>query len=143
MSQILENPVKVHKDHFIYSAVAASIASGASSTSIIQIQADSDFVAVKLSYFADIAGATQTDSTRVVPLISVAIQDTGSGRNLQNVSIPVDAMAGRGELPLVLPIPRRFKGSANINVTFTNYSAATTYVNVSLNFIGYKEFYLG
>lgn len=135
------NP-NVIKDHFIYAATATALTSGSSATSIIQIQADSDFVVVKMAYFATLAGAAQTESTKVIPLIDISIQDTGSGRNLQSVPIPIDSLAGRGELPFVLPIPRRFKGSSNINVTFTNSSSGTDYDNVSLSFIGYKEFKL-
>jgi hypothetical protein len=131
------------KDHFIYRAAVDTLAAGSIKTSIIQIEADSSFVAVKCSYFADIAGAPQTEDTRVIPLVRVQIQDSGSGRNLQNFSIPIDTIAGRGELPFVLPIPREFKASSNIKFTFENYSAATTYANVEFILAGYKTFNLG
>lgn len=130
------------KDHFVYSAKVDTLAAGAIKTSIIQIEADSSFIAVKCSYFADIAGATQTEDSRVVPLVRIQIQDSGSGRNLQNISVPIDTIAGRGELPFVLPIPREFKASANIKVTFENYSAATSYSNVEFVLTGYKTFYM-
>lgn len=141
----MQNPdvqTNVVKDHFVYRAAVDTLAPGASKTSIIQIEADSNFIAVKCSYFADIAGGTQTEDTRVVPLVRIQIQDSGSGRNLQNAAIPIDTIAGRGELPFVLPIPRQFKANANIKVTFDNYSAATTYANVEFVISGYKTFYL-
>lgn len=132
------------KDHYIYQASAgATLAVGASVTDNINIEADSNFVVVKLAYNASIADATLTESTRVVPLVNIQIVDSGSGRNLQSDPIPIDSMAGRGELPFILPIPRTFKARSNISVTFTNVSAAAIYTNLTLSLIGYKTFYLG
>ncbi len=131
------------KDHFVYKAIATALAPAASQTATINIEADAEFVAVKFSYFADIAGAAQTADSKVVPLVRIRIVDSGSGRQLQNAAIPLDSIAGSGQLPFVLPIPRRFKPSSTVQVTFENYSAATTYANVELVMIGYKEFQLG
>lgn len=136
MSQII-------KDHFVYKVAATALSAGTSQTAVINLEADANFIAVKLSYAADVAGGAQTDSTRVVPLVRISIRDSGSGRLLQNAPISLAAIAGTGELPFVLPIPRKFSASSSIQVTFENYSAGTTYTNVELNFIGYKEFMLG
>lgn len=132
--------VVLNKDHFIYVCNSGQLAPAGSSTQQIKIEADSQFTAVKLCYMADIAGAAQTDSTKVIPLVRVQIQDSGSGRNLQDVAVPIDSLAGRGELPFVLPIPKIFSANSSIKVTFTNYSAGTTYTNVELAFIGFKTF---
>lgn len=131
---------KFVNDHFVYVASCDSLAAAASFTANISIEADSQFVAVKMSYMADLAGAPQTESTRVIPLIDVYITDSGSGRNLQNTGVPIANIAGEGGLPLVLPVPREFKPSSNISITFRNYSMATTYTNVKLSLIGYKRF---
>lgn len=131
------------KDYYSYSALVSSLASGASQSASISIEADSEFVAVKYSYFVDIAGATQTDATKVVPLISMELTDTGSGRSLQNIALPIDTIAGRGDLPFILPQPRRFKAKSTIQFRFTNYSAATTYANIYFVMSGYKVFTLG
>lgn len=127
-------------DHFIYSGVVAALAPGASASVTIPIEADSMFTLVKSSYVADIAGAAQTEDTRVIPLISVAITDSGSGRNLQNLPVPMSALAGHEGLPMVWPVPREFLASSTITMTFTNTSAATTYNNVVLSLIGFKSF---
>ena len=131
------------KDHYIYKAIVSSLAAAASTTVTIQLEADADFVLVKTSYFADLAGTAQTDSTRIIPLVHVQIQDSSSGRNLQNLPIPLDSMAGRGELPFVFPIPRIFKANSSIKFTFDNFSAATTYTNIELSLIGFKVFEQG
>lgn len=147
MSQLITviNPAtgkeeKFWQDYFTYVALCPSVIAAASFTANINIEADSTFTVVKTAYFADITGAAQTDSTRVVPLINISISDSGSGRNLQNIPVPIDCIAGRGELPYVWPVPREFKPSSNISVTFQNYSAATTYENVKFCMLGFKRF---
>lgn len=128
-------------DHFIYSNVAlTSLAPGTSASVTIPIEADSMFTVVKSSYVADILGAAQTDSTRVIPLISVAITDSGSGRQLQNTPVPISSLAGHEGLPMVWPVPREFLASSTITMTFTNNSTGVTYNNVVLSLIGFKSF---
>lgn len=146
VQKLVNNVIKkfrVNQDHYIYVARGGTLAAGASFTDQIQIQNDSSFVLVKLAYFADILGAAQTNDTRVIPLIEISITDTGTGRALQNYSVPISSLAGHEGLPLVLPKSREFKGASTIGVTFTNVSAAITYNNVRLSLIGYKEFSLG
>lgn len=135
-----ENGIKWAYDHYIYSASVSALAAAASLTDQVNIEADANFVIVKAAYFADLAGAVQTEDSRVIPLVRVQINDTGSGRNLQNQAVPIASLAGHEGLPLVWPVPRTFKAKSTINVTFTNFSSATTYTNVELAFIGYKKF---
>lgn len=135
------NQARSDKDFYVYGARFQAVAAGIAQTSTINIEADSDFVLVKMALFGDLAGAVQTDSTRVIPLGTLQLLDTGSGRNLFSTPIPVDSIFGNGQLPFVLPIPREFKAKASIQLTFTNFSAATTYTNVWASLIGYKQFY--
>lgn len=127
-------------DYFIYVAEVSSMTAAASLSDIINIQADSDFILDKLAYFSEIAGAAQTDSTRVIPLINVSITDTGSGRSLQDTAVPISLLAGDGRLPFVLSQPRIFSANSTIQVAFTNVSAGTTYATTKLAFIGRKVF---
>lgn len=129
-------------DHFIYKVVVGPLANGTSLTGQIAIEASSDFVWLKTAYFADIAGAAQTDSTRVIPLVRVSITDSGSSKNLQNLPIPISSLAGHEGLPQNLSNGRVFAANSNITFTFNNYSAATTYANVELCLIGYRKFYM-
>lgn len=137
-----ENGKRYIPDHFIYMAKVTGLASGASATAQIAIEANSDFVWLKASYMTDIAGAAQTDSTRVIPLVRVAITDSGSGVNLQNTPVPLSSLSGHEGLPLNISQPRTFSANSNISLTFSNYSAATTYANVELAFIGYRKLYV-
>lgn len=146
MSRLLiqtdEQGRKYIADHFEYTAYVPQLASGATSTSQIQVEADADFVWVRTLYFADIAGAPQTNDDRVIPLVAASITDTGSGRNLQNRALPLAVMGGHEGLGFNLYIPRVFRANSNIQVTMSNYSAATTYDNIFLVFSGYKKFFM-
>ena len=134
---------RTHKDYYTYSAEVSTLTPNTTQGSIINIEADASFFLVKWAYFADIANATQEHGTRVVPLVDITVQDSGSGRNLQSLPVPIGSIAGIGALPFVLPVPREFKASSNISVNFNNRSASTTYSNVKLAFIGYKLFQYG
>lgn len=131
---------KIFLDHYVYVGEVASIAAGATVTLNINVEADSSFILDKLAFMADLAGAAQTDSTRVLPLVAVSIKDTGSGRDLQSQPVPITSIAGNGELPFVLPQPRVFTANSTITLTFRNDSAATTYENLTLSLIGRKVF---
>lgn len=126
------------RDQYFYSCAVATIAPAGVATPTIGISADSDFYCTALTYFADIAGAVQTDSTRVIPLITVQITDTGSGRQLLDRAQPLGAIFGDGTEPYRLISPRLFQRSTSIQVQLANYSAGTTYVNLFVVFHGFK-----
>lgn len=127
------------KDFFIYEVDFSALAFGSSATGNINIQADSDFELQKLCYFADIAAAAQTDDTRVIPLVTINITDSGSGRFLSSDAVPVTSIFGTGQIPFILPTPKIFDARATISIEVANFSAATTY-NLRLSFIGAKIF---
>lgn len=130
------------KDFYVYQENFNGLAPGASQTGNINIQADSDFVVQKLTYFATIADAAQTADTRVIPLISLQITDAGSGRNLFEEAVSVPAIFGTGELPFILPTPKLFSARSTITINISNFDAAATY-RINLSFIGYKIFRTG
>lgn len=135
--------VQYVEDWFTYELdTAAALAAGGVFNGNINILADSDFKLIKLAGLADLAGAAQTDNSRVLPLVSINMTDTGSGRQLMSAAVPWGAIVGSGQLPFILPVPRIFKARSNIAVVITNYSAATAY-NLRLSLIGTKIFQLG
>lgn len=127
------------KDWYVYESNSLALAGAASSTDQVNIEADADFYLIKLGFFADIALAVQTDSSRVLPLVTVQLTDTGSGRQLFNDDMPIPVVFGWGELPYILPIPRLFKANSLLRIDYTNLTAATTY-NIRLAFSGWKDF---
>lgn len=128
------------KEWFTYgSAPIAALAPAAATSRVIQIQADTPFVWMATSYMVDVAGAAQTDASRVLPLVEITIFDSGSGKQLMNVPVPIPAMAGAQGLPSLLSPPKIFVPSASIQINFRNYGAVT-YNNLAIFFIGYKEY---
>ena len=130
------------QDYFTYQVNFASLAAGASANGSFQVQADSDFKWLKATVMADLAGAVQTVSSQVIPLVTIQITDTGSGRQLMSAPVPIFNMFGTGQIPFILPVPRIFKARANVAIVVANYSAATAYL-FRLSFIGTKIFRMG
>jgi len=131
-----ENPTR-RRDFFVYEAQTLVLAAAGNAVDTVQIQADADFILQKLTYECDIAGATQTISTRTVPNVTVQITDTGSNRQLFQQPVPIPSIFGTGELPFILPNPRLFMKTSVIQVDFTSFEAAVT-PSIRLAFIGYK-----
>lgn len=129
----------VARDFFVYNTVHSAVTSGTSNTQTIQINADSDFQIEKLSFFADIAAAGQTASSRVIPLVTVLMVDTGSGRQFSDQAVPVNSLFGTGEIPFVLKQPKILMARTSMSVTIVNFDAANAY-NIRLSFIGSKLF---
>ena len=81
-----------------------------------------------------------TESTDVIPLVTVLINDTGTSRNLMNAPIPIGSLAGDGKRPYRIVRPRLFRANSIINLTFTNYAVAgTTYTHLYLTLHGYRR----
>lgn len=137
------NPRTGNKDFFWYANRVTGLSSVApNATGIIQIDADADFYCVALSYQADIAAAIITESTNVIPLVNLLITDSGSGKNLSNIPIPLPTYAGDGKRPYRLIRPRVFGATATIQLGYTAYVAAGTTYSITLVMHGYKK-YLG
>jgi len=126
------------EDQYTYTTRVTNLVAATTDTFNLQIEADAYFVITKMSYVADIAGATQDESTRVIPLVRCLITDTGSGRNLMSQSVDISSIAGHEGLPFINPVARWVMPNSAINIQFSNYSAATTYANVSLYLHGKK-----
>lgn len=128
------------RDWYSYTQrVALSGSVGNTTSATYQIEADSYFYMNALSYQADIALATVTHGTNVIPLVNVTIFDSGSGRQLMANPTPLNCVAAElGGSPFRLAKPRRFAPTSQIQVTFVNYS--TNAYNISLTLLGFKVY---
>lgn len=127
------------RDFYTYELDFAAVAAGATPQNSFTVQSDANFLWQYGCVFADIAGAVQTDSSRVLPLISLTLTDQGSGRQLMSGSVPVASLFGTATDPFELPTPRFFRAQTQVTVSLLNFSAATTY-NIKLQFVGTKFF---
>lgn len=129
----------IARDFFVYNTVHSVVVAGTSNTQTININADSDFQIEKLTFFADIAAAGQNNSTRVIPLATVLIVDSGSGRQFSDQAFPIASLFGNGQIPFVLKQPKILSARTSISVVVANFDAVNTY-NLRLSFIGSKLF---
>lgn len=129
----------VLKDFYIYNLNFLALAAAASATDSFNIQADAAFRLEKLTFFADIAAATQTDATRVIPSVTLLLTDTGSGRQMMSGAVPISSFFGTGQFPFIMQQPKIFAPRATVSVTVANFDTAATY-NIKLSFIGTKLF---
>jgi len=125
---------QLYKDFFVIQPAVATLASGATSAVTTLIPANADFLLEKLAYQADTAGAAQTASSRVYPLVTCQIT-WGNGENLFSAAVPITSVFGNGENPFILPAPRVMAANSSIQIQLTNFDAAATY-NIRLSLIG-------
>lgn len=139
------NGDKYIDDYFVYTATFSAIAPGTIQTQNINIEADSDFIAERISQYTvlDYGSTTgETHATRFNSYLKVSIKDSGSGRDLQDEPVFLQSISGNGQLPFVLPVPRWFKANSTINIRVENEGTADTYAECQIAFIGIKRFYL-
>lgn len=118
----------------------AALAAGANTQVALPFDQDSWFIWQKITVFADIAGAAQTDSTRVLPLVTVQLTDSGNAGGFMSAPVPIPALMGDGRLPLILPAPFLISPNRTLTFAFVNYSAATAYANLRVQLHGIKRF---
>jgi len=127
------------RDFYSYTQrVALTGVVGNTTSAIFQIEADSYFYLNAISYQADVALAALTDGTNVVPLVTVVIFDSGSGRQLMANPVPINCISGYNGGPFRLAKPRRFAPTSQITATFVNYS--TNAYNISYCLSGFKVY---
>ena len=122
-----------------YQTVVSALAPSTSAPTQINIDAGTDFCWVATTFQADIGEAAQLESTVVIPLVTVIITDTGSQRQLMNAAVPISCIAGPGERPYRLILPRLFRANSIITFNWTSYvTSGTTYGNIYLIMHGFR-----
>jgi hypothetical protein len=127
------------EDFYAYIANIGTILTLATGTDVISIEADSDFELVKLCASGNKNGAAEPWAAEQIIPMNLQVSDGGSGRQLFSEAIPLNSIAGRATLPMVLPVYRRWNARSTINVSLTSYSAST-WDNLTVTFIGKKIF---
>lgn len=140
------DPNIIAEDWYSYSCFVAGIAASGSATTSIQIEADSDFEIVKLEQYTiqDAADtADQLAGGSIVPDCTVLLIDTGSGRQLMNIALPVFSIFGTAQLPYILPKPKRLFARSTLSVQVANLNTNHGYAYIYLTFSGRKIFTRG
>jgi hypothetical protein len=130
--------LRATKDFFMYTAAFLPLAAGAVNTQVAtQIQADSDFLIIGASRIV-----TDTAAPPVVvaaPVITIQINDSGSGRNLLDAATHIDNVVGTAANPFYWPYPKLVKRTSTLTTILTNLDAANAR-NVRIAYYGFKLF---
>lgn len=140
----LINDPNLLRDNYIYNIVYGSLANGASLTENFQIDASAYFIWYYGTMRATKAATTQTESTRIIPVVDFMLTDTSSGRQMSNLFTPLSNYFGTGQLPTPNPQPMLFSKNGNVQVEVSNNSGdvqtAETYSSIVLSFLGVKVY---
>lgn len=140
--QNLNQNAQYDRDWFSYPFNIGTIAATGVVNQTIQIQADSAFDLMQITAQGNLNGASEPWPSNVILPFTIMLTDTGTGRNLMNTPVPINMIAGRGELPFILPQNRIFAPKATIQIQCTGYGGGT-YNNIFVNLIGAKLFAYG
>jgi hypothetical protein len=126
------------RDFFTFGVDFLTIAAaGGSATGTFLVPSDSDFLIVALAGNV-VDPADEGIAVTAAPL-TIAITDSGSGRQLQNRAQAFNNVVGTGQLPAYMPYPKFIDRSSEVSTTITN-NDPTQAARVRLSFIGFKIF---
>lgn len=126
------------RDAFDYNIDFLTIAAGGGTdTGTFTVEKNSDFLIVYAAATVVDPAAEQTD--RPANALTIEMNDTGSGRSVQNRASSFANVVGTGQLPCYWPYPKFLTGTSNFSVTVVNNAAANA-VRVRLSFGGFKIF---
>lgn len=124
------------RDLFIYSSEFLPLGALATVSVNVPIQADSDFELAMLT--GDVRTALTTETVIAAPAILVTLLDQGTGRVLMDRGQVWPNIVGTAQRPFVLPMPKRIRANAVIQVTLSDQANQAR--QVRLSFCGYKIF---
>ncbi len=123
-------------EQFWYNADFTNVASTASSTTNVNIQADSDFVIIKQARTAFQTGSTT--ALVALPRVTVTLTDTGSGRQMMDSGTQMENIFGTAQFPYILPQAKRLSANSTLQVAITNSAGAAG--DFQFNFSGFKQY---
>jgi hypothetical protein len=115
------------KQQFLYTSGAIPLAAavGAVGNGTIAIAADYNYELDYITIMVSQAGLIVLNWSG-----TIQISWTGTGESISNAAIPVDAFAGNGGLPYILPEPRELKANTSATIVCGNPVATATVVTV-------------
>lgn len=136
-----ESHMRDLKAFYSYSMFFDGVAFGGTATDSFVVEANSDFIWTKATFFAtnDTTPLTQTNATRVIPSMTIELIDTGSAYQLFSEPQPIANVFGTGRVPFLINPAYRFAKNATMRGVVVNFDTAVTY-SLRLSFIGYRNY---
>ncbi len=128
------------KAFYSYSLVYTGVAAGAQATDSFTVEANSDFVWTKATFFATASPvASTTNASRVLPNITIELIDTGSSYQLFSEPQPITNVFGTGRVPFLVQPAYRFPRNATLRGVIVNFDPSQAY-DLRLSFVGYRNY---
>ena len=128
-------------DPFVFMINFLPLTASNTATDQFITQADSGFAVSKSTFVISDASnvfiANISDTPKFTPLL-VTLSDSGSGRDLSNLPVPITSRFGTGERPFVWSKPKILDPNSTFTARIQNLVA--TAFNVRLCFHGFKIF---
>jgi hypothetical protein len=128
-------------EFFTYSGSFLNLAPAAVAPLVLQFDASSNFVwyYAAFSAYNHAANTGWTNSSFLVPAISILMTPSDTSSQLMNQAMPISHIFGQQGTPFVLPVPRRFPARSVLTFSIVNLDTTITY-DLYLSLIGRKEF---
>lgn len=127
---------------YSYSLTFDDVASEAQATDSFNVEANSDFIWTKATFFAVVEASpavTQTNASRVIPSMTIELIDTGSAYQLFSEPQPIANVFGTGRVPFLINPAYRFAKNSTLRGVVVNFDETVTY-SLRLSFIGYRNY---
>ena len=111
---------------YAYNLSFSTLTAGSSQSSVINIAANADFMALAFHHRANVAAAAQTVSSKTAPLVRMLVTDSGSNEQFTNAAVDLENYSTNGNIINSLPYPRIISGRSTLTVQVTSYEAANT-----------------
>ncbi len=137
-----QNYVRDLTAFYSYSLIYNSVAAGATATDSFNVEANSDFIWTKATFFAVVEAGpavSQTNASRVIPSMTIELIDTGSAYQLYSEPQPISNVFGTGRVPFLISPNYRFAKNSTLRGVVVNFDPTVTY-SLRLSFIGYRNY---
>lgn len=116
---------------FSFGSVATPVLDGTTASSIINISANADFIALGVRHLVPADNDT-TISTRLQTSASLLLTDTASGEPFTNNGTPLACYSNSGLRETVFPIPRLINGRSALNAQLSIPTGCNDIVHIEL-----------
>ncbi len=111
---------------YAYNITFASLTAASTQSTVVNIAANADFMALQFHHRASVAGAAQNVSTKTAPLVRMLVTDSGSNEQFTNAAVDLENYSTNGNITNMLPYPRIVSGRSTLTVQVTSYEASQT-----------------
>jgi len=119
---------------YAYTVTFSSLAPAATSSQVINVAANADFIVTEFHSRTNVSGSAQTISNMTAPFIRVLVTDSGSNEQFTQSAVDIMTYTTTGNYDNPLSYPRIVSGRSTLTVQLSNYSASETY---NIDFVAY------